>query len=63
MQAKEEILLSDKSCKYCYYNDFCTEDEVCDNYAPVGDVIDELIEQRREEFRGDFFAYIEDSVS
>lgn len=56
-------MLSDKSCKYCYYNDFCTEDEVCDNYAPVGDVIDELIEQRREEFRGDFFAYIEDSVS
>ena len=68
MQVKEETPLSDKSCKYCYYNDFCSEDEVCDNYAPIGDdaenaSIDELIEQRREEFRRDFFEYIEDRMS
>lgn len=60
--------MNNKSCKYCYYNDFCSDDEVCDNYAPVGDasedaLIDELIEQRREEFRKDFFRYIEDRES
>jgi len=59
--------LGDKSCKYCYYNDFCSDDEVCDNYAPVGDVaeyidIDELIEQRRYEFHNSFFEYIEDRM-
>lgn len=53
-----------KSCKYCYYTDFCASDEVCDNYAPIGETgeyfsIDELIEQRRNEFREDFFRYIE----
>lgn len=53
--------MSDKSCKYCYYNDFCFEDGVCDNYTPVGDsAIDELIEQKREEFRNDYFKYIKD---
>lgn len=60
--------MNNKSCKYCYYNDFCSDDEVCDNYAPVGDaaedvLVDELIEQRREEFRKDFFRYIEDRES
>lgn len=60
--------MNNKSCKYCYYNDFCSDDEVCDNYAPIGDaaedvLIDELIEQRREEFRKDFFRYIEDRES
>lgn len=60
--------MNNKSCKYCYYNDFCSDDEVCDNYAPVGDaaedaLIDGLIEQRREEFHKDFFRYIEDRES
>lgn len=60
--------MNNKSCKRCYYNDFCSNDEVCDNYAPVDDatkdtLIDELIEQRREEFRKDFFRYIEDRES
>lgn len=60
--------MSNKRCKYCYYNDFCPEDEVCDNYALISDdmedvFIDELIEQRREEFRRDFFEYIEDRMS
>lgn len=64
MRVKEGILLGDKNCRYCYYNDFCSEDEVCDNYAPIGDdaedtAIYELIEQGREEFRREFFKYIE----
>ena len=68
MLVKEEIQLSNKSCKYCYYNDFCQEDEICENYAPIGDdaedeTIDELIERRREEFRKDYFEYIEDRLS
>lgn len=60
--------MNNKNCKYCYYNDFCLEDEVCDNYAPIGDDagsidIDELIEYNRNEFREDFFEYIIDRMS
>lgn len=53
-----------KDCRVCYYSDFCASDEVCDNYAPVGeisdDVAEDLIERGRIEFREDFFRYIED---
>lgn len=56
--------MANKECKYCYYSDFCSNDEICDNYAPIGDAaeiiaIDELIEERRQEFRRDYFEYIE----
>ena len=57
--------MSNKSCRLCYYCDFCSGDEICDNYAPVGEDtsyidIDRYIEERGSEFRSEYFRYIED---
>ena len=53
-----------KNCKFCIYNDSCHSESVCDDYSPIHIDIEEieleaLIEKRREEFRKEWFAYIQ----
>lgn len=53
-----------KSCKQCFYFDNCGSDEVCKDYTPLEDNmddIDEIIESRRIEFSKEWFQYIEEN--
>lgn len=49
-----------KDCKQCLYFDDCDADRVCEDYTPLGDDVDELIESRRAEFHEEWFQYIEE---
>ena len=47
----------------CYYYDVCPKDEACDDFTPITDegedaVIEEIIEQGREEYRAAWNEYI-----
>lgn len=65
MQVKEEMVLSDKMCEGCYYYNVCCVDDVCSDYTPVTEhaeteMIEDLIESRRAEYRRAWFEYIEE---
>ena len=56
-------MLINKRCKDCYYCDVCLNDEACDDFTPITEdfedaVIDEIIEQGREEYRAAWSEYI-----
>lgn len=56
-------MLSNKRCKDCYYGDVCPSAEVCEDFAPITEVaedavIEEIIEQGREEYRAAWNEYI-----
>ena len=60
--------MTDKSCAYCYFVDFCKQDEVCDYYYPFfavdeesDEFIDDLIERGRIAFRGEWFNYLDNN--
>jgi hypothetical protein len=61
--AKEEIELSNKRCKDCYYGDVCPHAVVCEDFTPITAeaeeaVVGEIIENGREEFRSEWNTYI-----
>lgn len=56
-------MLSNKRCIDCYYYDVCPKYEACDDFTPITDegedaVIEEIIEQGREEYRAAWNEYI-----
>lgn len=56
--------MSRKQCTKCLFRDKCDGSELCDDYYPVDgdmtdDAVDELIQNRHEEFRQEWNEYIE----
>lgn len=49
-----------KNCKQCLYFGKCCADEVCDDYTPTCDDVDEIIKSARLEFHKEWFQYIEE---
>lgn len=54
-------------CKYCFYNDRCSSKKVCEYYISFEDgeydaAVDKLIEEKRIEFRKEWFRYIEENA-
>lgn len=57
--------VNEASCDRCCFYDVCAERELCDDYSAAeawadDEYIDALIEQGREEFRKEWFGYLED---
>lgn len=55
--------MNNKNCKDCYYGNICPRTEACEDFIPIIDeaedaVIDEIIEQGREEYRTEWHQYI-----
>lgn len=53
-----------KRCRSCYYFGMCTSSKRCDDYTPIREedeeMIDEFIEDERIEFYKEWFTYIEE---
>lgn len=56
-------MVSNKICKNCYYASMCPAAKVCEYFTPVTSeaedaVIEELVEQEREEYHKAWIEYI-----
>lgn len=55
--------MSNNECSACYYYDVCQNNEICDDFMSIinesdDETIEEMIEQRREEYRAAWDEYI-----
>lgn len=52
-----------KDCRNCLYYDECQDHwvEPCDDFCPLDDAVDDIIENGRTVFYGEWFDYIEDN--
>lgn len=46
-------------CDKCLWHDVCPFDDVCDNYTPIFDPTEYVIDRGRERFRREWFAYLD----
>lgn len=51
-----------RTCRMCLWLDQCGQDDVCEDFSPLGEDVEEFIEKERELFVAEWLEYIRDNL-